>query len=313
MEVVTTIVTKSHVSWALALNESLLKFDDDISVYILITDVDTFSSHFAADFPNIKFVFLKDLLDIQFCKELIEKYKDTPDYLRWSLKPILINYLFSIDYQKVMFCDCDIYFFNKFNFIWDELDHANVLLTPHWFDHNLPHNVHTLHTTGIINGGFIAVSNFGIPAMNWWAKMCLDKCNSQYGTINVDQGYLEMMPFYFDGVKILKHKGLNVSYWSNDHLIRISKDDNFFIFDGSEMFPLIFYHFAANKYLQFYETEKTFYPILVILNNALSKYGYSKNIIEIGKLQASGKHIPLRQRIRNKLVMAIPYRFYKIK
>jgi hypothetical protein len=307
-----TIVTESHVPWALSLYESTLKFDINLSIYILITDSQTNTSSHVDVYPNLKFLYINDLFDQPFCKAIIDKYTPKPDYLRWSLKPILINYLLSQNIEKVMFCDCDIYFFNDFEFIWNELDSANVLLTPHWFDHTLPQNIHTLHTTGIINGGFLAVAKGGIEAMRWWASMCLDKCDSKFGTINVDQGYLEMMPFFFDNVKILKHKGLNVSYWSNNHLIRVKKDNNFYIDDSKDTFPLVFYHFAANKYKQFLNEEIAWFDILVKLNESLKKFGYKRDIVELAKLQNENKHLSFKSKLLNKFKTSIPYRIRKL-
>jgi hypothetical protein len=39
-------------------------------------------------------------------------------------------------YDKVVYLDNDIYFFSSPNFIWDELDDNDVLLTPHHYSRN---------------------------------------------------------------------------------------------------------------------------------------------------------------------------------
>jgi Nucleotide-diphospho-sugar transferase len=309
MQITTTIVTKSHISWALALNESLLRFQKNLEFCVLVTDVDEIDFSFQKDFPNTKFLFLKDLQS-SLGKEIIYKYSETPDYMRWSLKPVLINHLIDKGYEKVMFCDCDIYFYSSFDFLWQELENSSVLITPHWFNTKVSKNIHTLHTTGICNGGFVAVSKKGYAAMEWWAKMCLDKCNSKYGTINVDQGYLELLPFFFDNVQILKHKGCNVSYWTDETLGRETDANKFYLVDKEQKFPLVFYHFASNRYSQFFKQDKPFFEALNILNASLKKFGNNSDVVKIGQSQSEGNYKKLS--FLGKIKATFPYRIYRI-
>jgi hypothetical protein len=311
---IATIVTQSHLSWALSLYDSVMRYDTDITFFVLISDVsDGLSVQVNPEKANIKYLFLQDLLKVQNCIELVAKYTATPDNLRWSLKPVLMNYIHSIGYEKMMFCDCDILFFSDFAFIWQLLDTSSVVLSPHFFDHQVPQNVHTLHATGIVNGGFFAINRNGNDAMNWWARMCLDKCNSKFGTINVDQGYLEILPFFFNDVHILKHKGCNVGYWSLGYLKREIIDGKFFVNDGKTGFPLVFYHFASARYEQFYSSETEFLGVLEELNVSLKKNGYSKDVSAIGRLQLAGhSNLNMKDRLLSRIKRAIPYRVHKL-
>ena len=56
------------------------------------------------------------------------KHEETSDELRWSLKPVLISALQN-EYDKVIYLDNDIFFFNSPTFLWKELDDNDVLLT----------------------------------------------------------------------------------------------------------------------------------------------------------------------------------------
>jgi SAM-dependent methyltransferase len=94
----------------------------------------------------------------------------------------------------------------------------DVILTPHWRASN-PHvdegNFSVLQTSGIYNAGFIGVNKNAIPAMEWWSNVCEFKCKKAPGKgFFADQAYLDLLPVYFDRVKVIRHKGCNVANWN---------------------------------------------------------------------------------------------------
>src|SRR5688500_5820465 len=98
------------------------------------------------------------------------------DAFRWSMKPVLINYLIQKrDFSKVLFLDCDLFFYSDYQFLIDRLDHCRLLLSPHWRSSN-PHvdadNFQLQLTNGLYNGGFIAASKEAVQIMDWWAMAC---------------------------------------------------------------------------------------------------------------------------------------------
>ena len=311
-----TIITKSHLSWALALNDSVKQFDENIKMYILVTDVHYLESNYLIKFPNTNILYLKDIENIKYGKEIIEKYAEQPDFMRWALKPTLISYLITQKFEKIIYCDCDIYFYDGYNFLWEELDKNNVLLTPHWISHQNLINIGSIHSAGLFNAGFIGVSKPGYDVMDWWAKACLYKCVHSVDYLNGDQGYLDLFPVYFDNIKILTHKGCNVAYWNSDYLKRLIENGNFSLEFEKHKYPLIFYHFGRNSYSQFLKSsEEAFIGILEILNSTLKKYGFTKDLLELAQKQLEQQNCEINKplnRVRSFFGKKIRYRIYKM-
>jgi len=68
---------------------------------------------------------------------------------------------------------------------------------------------------GLFNAGFIGVKSNSKHIMDWWAGCCLYRCEKDFSAGHyVDQIYLNLMPVYFENVKILKHQGCNVANWN---------------------------------------------------------------------------------------------------
>lgn len=250
MNTTCTIITADFLHYALALHKSLNDFQS-ITFYILITDVTDIDIN-KSSFPNLHFIFLDDVKEIRYAKEIIEKYRDVDDNaLRWSLKPILAGYLLK-KYEKVLILDADLFFCNDFQFLFDELDSANVLLTPHWRNSSpslvqgkeRDHFEH-LFVAGLYNAGFFGINRFAENVLFWWANCCLyrcdlDKSQGHYG----DQTYLNLMPIYFEKVRILKHRGCNISEWNYVECERtLLKNGELGI---NNKYPVVFIHFAGS-------------------------------------------------------------------
>ena len=214
-----TIITADYINYALALNSSLLKYSSGIEMNVLISDSKKNFSVLVKDHPNINLYNYDDLCQKGIGKKIKDKYMDSEmDCFRWSMKPVFISYLLKLGFDQVFYLDSDLYFFSNFDFLSKELEHYSVLLTPHWrasdpyMDKN---NFSILQTSGLFNAGFIGVSTSGILAMDWWSNTCAYKCKkSPEKGLFVDQGYLDLLPIYFDGVKILRHRGCNVANWN---------------------------------------------------------------------------------------------------
>jgi hypothetical protein len=88
-----TIITQSHVGWALALATSLRQWDADLPFVILITDVDELDPDALKGMENIEVAYLKDVVPVSIGAQLATKYAQQSDVLRWSLKPVLMEYL----------------------------------------------------------------------------------------------------------------------------------------------------------------------------------------------------------------------------
>jgi hypothetical protein len=138
--------------------------------------------------------------------------------------------------------------FNSLEYIEAELDNYSILITPHItqpfpVDDQRPMEKDILKT-GMFNAGFYAVRNDGIANnfLNWWKERMIDQCYEKPKEgLNVDQKWLNFLPFYFEKVKILKHAGCNLAYW-NFHERVIEKRNGKFIANNE---PLLFLHYSG--------------------------------------------------------------------
>jgi hypothetical protein len=97
---------------------------------------------------------------------------------------------------------------------------------------------------GIYNLGFLLVRNDanGQRLARWWAarldKYCIDDFNTGLFT---DQRWFDLALGYFDFVKIIRHRGINVASWNIGQRTLTRNKDGYLV-DGEE---LIFYHFSG--------------------------------------------------------------------
>lgn len=238
-----TIITSNYFFYAKALYDSLKKYDTTASFKVLIVD----------DYPK---TYNHEGIEILSLHEIIEnmpsdyghikKYEnDIESNLRWALKPLFLKYLINFKkYEKVLFLDPDLYFYKNPAFLFDELNTADVIITPHWRSKDPikdASNFNSLFTGGLFNAGFFGCNAKSINILDWWLNVCafkMEKTNGFY----VDQAYLNLMPIYFSSqVKVIEHRGCNVSNWN---LIECERTEN-----GKEVlinnkYPIIFIHYT---------------------------------------------------------------------
>jgi len=245
-----TIVTANYLHFALALNESLNRFRET-HTYVLVVDVDVVNHIFHSTLPStIKILYLSDINKTETSNSIVYKYNglNNNNELRWTLKPILLKFLLST-YEKVLYLDCDLFFCSDFRFLYDELSSCNFLLTPHWrnIDPNIASNYENLHfhklfQEGIFNAGFIGVSRGGENILDWWTNVCEYKCEKKRAEgLYDDQKYLDVIPIYFNKVKILQHRGCNISTWNFVECARSESANGKVMIN--EIYDLVFIHF----------------------------------------------------------------------
>lgn len=248
-----TIITFSHLPYIKALHKSIDQFQE-ITLNVLISDkteTDFSEEEIQILYSSfgINIFFYDQLSNVALARELHLKYweKDMDSY-RWSMKSIFIKYLIEVeDYEKVIYADSDLYFFNDFKFLFDELAENNILLTPHWRSSDPEKdkvNFDLLFVGGLFNAGFIGVNKNGLAAMEWWAMACLYQCTKDFTKGQyVDQTYLNLFPILFDKVKIIKHKGCNVANWNQIDCPRTIRDNTVLI---DYKWPIVFIHFTKS-------------------------------------------------------------------
>ena len=242
-----TIITSNYFPYAATLYQSIIRFHEDEKLVVLVVDEGKIDLE-PEIYKTIEIITIEAIYNFKNTDTLFNKYavKDT-DALRWSLKPVLINYLLENGYSKVIYADSDIFFFKDYTFLFDELNNARILLTPCWRTTNFIKNEEEfidLYTDGLYNAGFIGANRDGISSLEWWANVCSYDIDINYTKgLFVDQKYLDAMPLLFENIKVLKHKGCNIALWNQNECLREFCNGQVLI-NGTE--PIIFIHFTNN-------------------------------------------------------------------
>jgi hypothetical protein len=247
---VCTIITPDYLHYALGLQDSLIESGwSDFHFFIFISDFKA-NTAVVVDRTNTTLLYVDDLNSSTLGHDIFNAYFNADmDKYRWSMKSVLIlDILRSRRFEKVMCVDCDINFYASPEFLLDELNDHSVLLTPHFraSDPSVDmHNYLLMYTEGIYNAGFIAVSQKGTEAMDWWGRACLAICekNASKGQF-VDQTHLNLLPVFFDGVQIVKHRGCNLALWNIIECKRTLKENGEVAIN--EDTAVIFIHFTSN-------------------------------------------------------------------
>lgn len=152
---------------------------------------------------------------------------------------------------KVVYFDPDIAVFNPMDEVVHLLDDHSIVLTPHQTDPEpisarraiMDNEVASL-SYGVFNLGFVAVANDGEGwrFADWWADRLHDWCHDRLDIgVFVDQKWCNLVPCFFDRVKVLRDPGYNVASWNLSQR-KMSFDDRGMALINDA--PLRFYHFT---------------------------------------------------------------------
>jgi hypothetical protein len=163
-------------------------------------------------------------------------------------------------YEKIIYCDPDIFFFSRFDFIYDDLDQYQAILTPH--------EIHPQHIpaivcrdyealrSGVFNLGFAAFRNTKETReiMKWWGARLEDYAVSEVTDgLFTDQKWMDFLPAMLSEgtLKISKHFGMNCAPWNYHEREIIHTKEGFSVqskFEKTNSVPLVFFHCAGYDY-----------------------------------------------------------------
>jgi hypothetical protein len=238
-----TIVSANYLHFGWTLAESFLKLHPDDEFHLLL--VDRLPEDFTSRDPRVR-VLEVEKLGLPAFRSLAFKFDMLE--LNTGVKPSFLKYLFAIGADKVIYFDPDIYIFHSAELIYEALESASIVLTPHILTPTTDaEHVYEkdLLGTGVFNLGFVAVSNSaqGRDFLDWWEERCLTLGFSDLRAgLFVDQKWVNLVPCFFDKARILRHPGCNVAYW-NLHERPLSASGDGYLIDGS--WPLIFFHYSG--------------------------------------------------------------------
>ncbi len=273
-----TIAAKNYFACIQTLADSLREYHPQADIAALVVDRDTLPP--LSTLPAWLQVHspLAFLSQDRF-RSMAFKYDVTE--LCTAVKPFYLSYLFRQGYQKVIYLDPDILVLRPLDVVLNALDQANIVLTPHLveplpLDDKIPTEVNILQA-GAYNLGFIGLAQGEETErmLAWWSRRLEDFCFNEVSKgLFVDQKWIDLVPGLFDGVRILRHPGLNVAYW-NLRERDISEKDGAFFAKGE---PILFFHFSGynttqpkiiSRHLSRYTLED--YPVVAPLFERYTK------------------------------------------
>lgn len=243
---IVTIVSGNYLAYAKVLSNSVKIHMPDADFSVLVVDRPSATIDLVAKQSGLHVTYAIEL-EIPDIERIAYKYDIVE--LNTALKPTFIKRMFAEGYSHVIYLDPDIQVFAPLVPVLDAMNEASITLIPHTLrpvlDGKRPSDVDFLQA-GAFNLGFIALrdSEQTYDMLNWWESRCLGLGFNDlvFGTF-VDQKWIDLVPSYFDSVKILRHIGCNVAYW-NLHEREINWLGSHYTVNGES---LVFFHFSGVK------------------------------------------------------------------
>lgn len=281
-----TICSKNYLAQALTLKESAKKHESDTAFYIFLADVGS------EDIKDVEYEPLDESW-IPSWKEMAFKYNVIE--FNTSIKPFCFKKLFNQGYEKVTYLDPDMFVADKLDYLWDNLDHYSIILTPHIscckLDFNGAQTEKSILSCGIFNLGFASIKNddVGCRIVEWWCVRLKDQCYEDR-PLFVDQKWMNFIPVFFpENVLVSHHFGLNVAVWNLHERELIIEDEKYKVknLETGELFPLLVFHFSGfdpfndkvvnRRHPQFgVDVYPSFEPIIQEYKSLEYKNGYEK-------------------------------------
>ena len=238
---IVTICSGNYFPYARILLSSLQVHHPEVDLFLCLAD--DVNSAIDLGIEKVEII-AADCLNIYNFADFAFRY-DIMEF-NTAVKPFVMQWLIEDrGYEEVLYLDPDIELFAPMTPVFDALQSANFVLTPHItspVEYGFPDDVGFMQA-GIYNLGFIAVRNStdAINFLHWWGRKLRYQClNQQDRGIFVDQKYVDLLPAFSDKVAILRNPTLNIAYW-NLAQRELTQKDGWFV--NNE--PLIFFHFSG--------------------------------------------------------------------
>lgn len=247
MNIVFTIAAKNYLASALTLRESVLACNKEVQFYIVLADED--SEHIIEQ--NHKCNIIKAAsIGIENYEDMAFKY-DVVEF-NTSVKPFFFRYAFQeLGADKVVYLDPDIYVYKSLNTVFDSLDQASIILTPHVVDGAQRITIDSQDKVflkyGIYNLGFVGIKNCleGLDITKWWCARLAELCYMD-DVYFVDQKWMNYIPALFSKVLIERGKCYNIAWWNFTER-ELADGENIKVHDGNEWKDIVFVHFSNFK------------------------------------------------------------------
>lgn len=240
-----TICSRNYLGQASALMTSVREHEPESSRYIVIVDRRVDLSEFEPGVAELIWVEDLDIVDIEFRAFIFDVLE-----FNTNIKPTAIRFLLRKNYDHCVYLDPDTFLYSSLSSVWTGLESANIVVTPHVINPDMICGISMQQDQlrhGGFNLGFIGVNNTAEADrfLLWWESRCLNYgFNAPADGLYVDQKFIDHAHMFFDGVKVLRHPGLNVAYWNLHERPLTSNQGKYFV-SGDQ---LIFMHFSGFIY-----------------------------------------------------------------
>jgi hypothetical protein len=237
-----TIISLNYLPYARVLCNSFLCHHPGWKFYVLLVDrlpKDIDLSHEAFEMVLVEELGIPNFQSLAFKYDILE--------LNTNVKPTFLKALLARGIDQLVYLDPDIFVYRRLDSVLDAMtDHA-IVITPHAFS-PISDDVQSeviLLMGGVFNLGFVAVTKCAETErfLSWWEQRCFDFAyNEPRKGMFVDQKWINLVPCFFDSVKILKSPGCNMAFW-NLHERELSQEGGAWVVNRTS--PLEFFHFSG--------------------------------------------------------------------
>jgi glycosyltransferase involved in cell wall biosynthesis len=237
-----TIIAGNYLAQARVLANSFRSFHPEAAFFALI--IDDADAILSKEEP-FTVVRLSEL-EIPSLDLLCSRY--TVRELCTAVKPALLAYLLEQQKrEKVLFLDPDILVTASLAPLFDALETADIIVTPHAttpIPREIKPNERDVLRVGAYNLGFIGIKGNDTThqALRWWDNRLSDGCYEKpEDGLFFDQKWTDLLSGYLDNISVIRDCGYNMAYW-NLHERNLSKEHDAYFVNGQ---PLRFYHFSG--------------------------------------------------------------------
>lgn len=244
--IVFTLCSNNYLAHAKTLGDSVRNTNPDFHFIIGLVDKRD---------PKIDYSFFKDFEIIDYdaigfpvFEEMVPRYNVIE--FNTAVKPFYFEYLFGKYgvHAKVFYIDPDIVVFSELKSLVNDLDEANIILTPNLTEAPNKVDMGELASLrhGMYNLGFIGIRNGdeSYRFVKWWQNRLRNHCviDKPKGLF-VDQKWVDLAPLFFKGVGINFNKGCNMAWWNLNERKLMQHNRKYFVNDLN--CDLVFFHFSG--------------------------------------------------------------------
>jgi hypothetical protein len=274
---VCTVITRSHLARARVLTESFHRWQPDVPVFVLVVD----PVHGAIDPAHEAFHVVR-MEDLGIPRLHEYRFMYPASGVCFASKAFFLRHLLQRGIGKLLYLDSDIWVAGDLAPLYERLDRATLLLTPHMTDARSANAWVTpeslVEYSGCYNAGFIGVR--ACPdtdhALAWWADRVYPTQEIRsWEAAALEQRWLDLLPCLVDGVEIVRDPGCNIAFW-NVHERQIEASEAGLHVNGR---PALFFHFAgydsARPEMLSQHIPQVFTRELGVFGETLAAYGTS--------------------------------------